>query len=223
MQVFRHVNSVFASNTYLISVKSSEKVYAIDPGSDSEAILEWLTAEGKTLAGILLTHAHHDHIYGINELIKRFPTAKLYVTEKMIKGLLSARENMSEYLQNPWTICASYLDNLEVLVESSNLVLWNKTRVNILYTPGHTEDSITYRMYNYIFTGDSLIPGLRIVFRKKSGGDPLISRASIKRIQDSFPGESILLPGHGRECTLTEAARLIEFRPLISHAGFGMV
>ncbi|MCX6897054.1 MAG: MBL fold metallo-hydrolase [Verrucomicrobia bacterium] len=223
MQVFRHVNSVFASNTYLIADISSADVYAIDPGSDSEAILEWLTTEGKTLAAILLTHAHHDHIYGINELIKCFPTAKIHVTEKMINGLLSARENMSEYLQNPWTICAPYLDNLEVLVESSSLVFWNRIRVNILHTPGHTEDSITYQIANYVFSGDSLIPGLRIVYRKKSGGDALKSIASIKRIQDSFSGESILLPGHGRECTLTEAARLTEFRPLISHAGFGIV
>src|SRR5665648_434309 len=178
MQVFRHINSVFASNTYILSRQIDNRIYVIDPGSDSDAVLDWIDNHNGRLAGIFLTHAHHDHIYGINDLLNSFPDASLYITKEMTTCLSSEKSNMSEYLQRPFTLNTSYLNNIEFLNKNCNTLLWNEIGVYIMYTPGHTNDSITFQIDNYIFSGDSLIPGLKIVYRKKTGGDSLMSANS---------------------------------------------
>lgn len=220
MQVFRHVNSIFTSNTYLLSEKTDKRIYAVDPGSDSKAVLDWLKNNNRLLAGIILTHAHHDHIYGINDLLVGFPDAKLYVTQKMITPLLSAKANMSEYMERPLTLNTSYLSNIKILIENGKLLLWNKVGIYVLNTPGHTIDSITFRIDNYVFSGDSLIPGMRIVYRKKAGGDPVESANSISNIYKTFNEYNVLLPGHGGESNLAESKQVNVFCQLNYNSGF---
>ena len=223
MQVFRHVNGVFNSNTYLISQATNNNVYLIDPGSDSIAVLDWLTINSKELVGILLTHAHHDHIYGVNDLLDKFPKAKLYITKEMIEPLLSAKINISAYMENDITLNISYLNNIEFLEENSNLLLWDLVNLNVLFTPGHTIDSITFQINKYVFTGDSLIPGKKTVYRKKTGGNIMLSTDSINKIYNLFTGDNILLPGHGKEFTLNESKCVNEFCSLDWHSGFSLI
>ena len=220
MLVFRHVNSIFASNTYILCKKLNKQFYIVDPGSDSKEVLKWLNDHNGKLVGILLTHAHHDHIYGINDLLDRFPESKLYITQKMIEVLLSAKANMSEYMEIPLTLNAAYLSNIEILNESASLLLWNKVGIYVLNTPGHTTDSITFQIDNYVFSGDSLIPGMKNIYRKKTGGDPVESATSINNIYNTFMEHNILLPGHGGEKSLGESKQAKVFCSIKYHTGF---
>ena len=70
LQVDKIVNSIFDSMTWLLSEAESNQVWIVDCG-DFEPIIEEIGE--RIIAGVLLTHAHFDHIYGLPELIKRFP------------------------------------------------------------------------------------------------------------------------------------------------------
>jgi len=223
MQVFRHVNSIFNSNTYLITKSKKNYIYVVDPGSDSKDVLDWLNLNNKQLAGILLTHSHHDHIYGINDLLEYFPNASLYITQKMVEPLFSAKLNMSEYMGKTFTLNKSYYRNIEFLLEMSSSLLWNIVDVYVLSTPGHTVESISFKIDRFVFTGDSLIPGMKTVYRKKTGGNLLDNENSIKKIYNLFVGEKVLLPGHGKEFTLSKSKRVNTFCSLDSFSGFSMI
>ena len=61
------VNSIFDSITWLLSVMESNQVWLVDCG-DIAPVLEKI--KGKTVAGVLLTHAHFDHIGAVMDLEK---------------------------------------------------------------------------------------------------------------------------------------------------------
>jgi len=69
------VNSVFSSRTYVLSREDCFDVWLVDCG-DVERL-----PEDVRVAGVLLTHAHFDHIYGLNRLVERFPEVRAVVHE----------------------------------------------------------------------------------------------------------------------------------------------
>ncbi len=220
MQVFRHVNSIYQSNTYLLFEIGHNKAYLVDPGSDCFSVISWLHANKVELGSIFLTHAHHDHIYGINYILSLFPRASLYIMNKSIKYLFSAKANMSEYVGRPFVLKPQYQENIKFVFDRDTVKLWDNASAYILFTPGHTDDSMTFQVGNYILSGDSLIPGMKTFCRKRVGGDPISSANSIRRIFFEFANSYILLPGHGKEYTLAESQVVNKYYPLNSESGF---
>ena len=95
------VNSIFDSMTWLLSETEGSQVWLVDCG-DVAPIIERLG--GRTVAGVLLTHAHFDHIYGLPELLNRFPECRIYTNDIGRETLANARLNMSLYHESPLTV-----------------------------------------------------------------------------------------------------------------------
>lgn len=70
MQVTKIVNDIFKSNTYILEDDSSASVWLVDCG-DTDNMIPLL--HSKQIDGVLLTHAHFDHIYGLNKLLTIYP------------------------------------------------------------------------------------------------------------------------------------------------------
>jgi len=203
MRVFRRANLILASNTYILSCKNRVGVYVVDPG-DSLPILNWLHSHKKRLLGIFLTHAHFDHMYGLNDLLTVFPYSYLYVSLKMVDGLFSVKLNTSLYHENPYTLKKCHSKNIRILNEKNWPLLWGYTDLFILKTPGHTNDSISLKIDNYLFTGDALIPGIKVYHRNKMGNFADVT-SSLANIYNTFEDNTILLPGHGKDFLLVES------------------
>lgn len=92
------INTVLESRTYILEVSRTE-FWIVDPG-DIEQIME-TAGDGKVLKGILLTHIHYDHIYGLPALIRIFPGAIIYTNEAGVEALASAKLNLSKYHDKP--------------------------------------------------------------------------------------------------------------------------
>ena len=60
------------------------------------------------MVGVILTHAHFDHIYGLPELLKQYPNCKIYTNESGRETLANAKKNMSFYHESPVTVDESY-------------------------------------------------------------------------------------------------------------------
>ena len=73
IQVKQIQNSFFAVANYLIESDGSDYCWLVDVGQ-IELIKE--AAYGKTIKGVFLTHSHHDHMFGINELMEAYPEVK---------------------------------------------------------------------------------------------------------------------------------------------------
>lgn len=69
-------------------------------------------------------------------------------------------------------------------------------KVQVIETPGHSSDSISFLIDNYIFTGDAYIPNIKVVTKLK-GGNVELANTSVEKIKSLFKEKMTLCPGHG--------------------------
>ncbi|GBU13347.1 hydroxyacylglutathione hydrolase [Enterobacterales bacterium] len=103
----------------------------VDPG-EAAPVLTALKAHNLTPTAILLTHHHHDHIDGVNELVAHFPALKVY---------------------GP----AEIPDKIDrIILKNGDEVEIGGVKWRIFATPGHTLGHISYYSAPYLFCGDTM-------------------------------------------------------------------
>lgn len=172
------VNSVFNSIEYKYGS------VLLDPGDD------WI--DFRTTSTVLLTHAHFDHIYGLNRVIELNPDVRVYTNESGRGMLLNARKNLSFYHESPFEI----FDPTRIVVvnDRNEIYLTNGMMAKAIFTPGHNPSCITWQIEDALFTGDSFIPGIMTV-TNLPGGNKLQAEESIALIKRLAIGRTIY-PGH---------------------------
>lgn len=187
IQVIRIINSVFSSCTYILSDPNSDYVWLIDCG-DVEPILAWLEKNRKnSVQGVLLTHIHFDHIYGLNVLLEHFPDCLIYTNAIGEEALQDSKRNMSRYHHHDFQ-----LDKLEnvMLLKGGELLIADDTSAISVETPGHSNTCITWMIDNMLFTGDAYIPGLKVV-TKLPTGNKVQAEDSLNKILKLAEGKSV--------------------------------
>ena len=183
-------NRVFNSRTYILSDEKYDSVWLVDCG-DTDRVLDMIGK--KSVEGVLLTHAHSDHIYGLEELIRRFPTVKVYTNAAGVEALKSPKLNISHYHSEYPDISIDAPDNLCVLKEGDSLEVLGMP-VHVYETPGHAPSCLTYIIDNKAFTGDSYIPGVK-VFTGFPQSNKKQAEASVARIL-KLSADCQIMPGH---------------------------
>lgn len=189
MQVTRIVNSVFTSNTFVLTTDNSSYCWLVDVG-DIEPILEVVGA--RKVKGIFITHTHYDHIYGINKLVERFPECVIYTSQHGKEGLFSDKLNFSRYHDDPMVFKGKHI---EVLEEGNEISLFPNVMLKAIYTPGHDWSCMTYCTDEIIFTGDSCIPNIKVItsFPKSNKSEAQVSLERIQELcktRDMYPGHN---------------------------------
>ena len=166
INVVRFVNSRFSSNSYIIYSTESEAIWVVDPG-DFGLLDAWMIDNKKNyVKGVLITHAHFDHIYGVNELYSKFPSTIFYVyNDEGVKALYDMKKNGSKYTENPIVLDG----RASVKTVTPDLELWVGCSIQCFFTPGHSEDSMCMLLGKILFTGDTLIKNYRTVTKIKGG------------------------------------------------------
>ena len=198
MKVERFVNNIFTSNSYILHFAGDKSVWVIDPG-DSGPIIEWIERKNKYLVGILITHSHFDHIYGINDLFELYPNVKIYASKYAKEGMFSAKLNTSYYTENPFIIKCH---NIMVIEEPDKIIISKNKYANVINTPGHNMDCLSFNIGKNLFTGDSLIPGMK-VYTKAKNSDKILSANTVIKIFDQFPNATMIWPGHENNILLS--------------------
>ena len=169
----------YQTNTYLVWEEASPACVVIDPGYEPEFILAEAERLGKTVAAILLTHGHFDHVGGVRELAAE-ADCPVYINEKE----LSMPPQMTA---GPLYYTNTYGEG--DFVEAAGLAF------KVLHTPGHTPGSVCLTCENAMFSGDTLFWGScgRTDF---PGGSWAEIRKSLLRLAE-LPGDYEVYPGHG--------------------------
>lgn len=183
-------HSLFTSNTYIISKENEDDVWLVDVGNFEGAIE--LISNNKNINGVLITHYHYDHIYGINELIEKFPNCKVYASPHTIEGLYSDKMNLSFYHENPIIFKGN---NTVEIKENDKIPLFENIQLEVFETPGHNTGCLTFKVDNYLFTGDSYIPNKDVVTKLK-GGNKEANVLSLAKINSMITPQTIICPGH---------------------------
>lgn len=179
-------NTIFTSKTYILSKQGEDKAWLVDIG-DIEPVLFYLDERHLYVEGVFLTHAHFDHIYGLETLVERFPECKVYVCEYAKQALASEKLNMSKYHGTPISFTS---DNVVVVKEGVMMPLFaGEPEMEFYETPGHNPGCLTMVLGDRIFTGDAYIPGV--------GANTRLPRANKEQAKESL--ERILKLAEGKE------------------------
>ena len=156
IKVFTVVNDILQSCSYILTTSNEKGAYIVDCGN-VEPLLSYLEKNNLNLDGVLLTHCHYDHIYGLKDLMFEYPNLKVYASSKTFQGINDEDSSMS-YLY----VDEDYYVNIP---EEQKIVIEGCTKLNIfgeklkcILTPGHDIDCVSYVIGNLIFTGDSYNP-----------------------------------------------------------------
>lgn len=179
------VNRVFTSRTYILSDDGRDEVWLVDCG-DVDKI-------SRPVKGILLTHSHSDHIYGLNRLLERNPLAKIYTNAFGRKALTDPKLNISRYHTEYDDFVLANMDAVEVLKEGDSLDIFGQ-KAEVFETLGHDESCLCFKIGNCFFSGDSYIPGLKVTapFPHSNKAKAIESE---KRIIELSTG-CVVYPGH---------------------------
>ena len=149
------------------------------------------------LDGVILTHAHFDHIYGLNTLLSLFPDVKVYTNQAGLEGLTSDRINLSKYYGDPFIFDKP---ELVQLVDDGMLInLFGDVNAKAVFTPGHSPDCITWLVNNVLFTGDCYIPNVKTVTNMPHSDKFLAAQS--EAIIHQLAEQRTIYPGHAPELT----------------------
>lgn len=178
------------SNSYIL--RRFDGVMLIDPATKYEEIIEQI--QGLKLWGILLTHAHSNHLALIGNFncpIYLHKDDYFMFIDDDLNGF-NKSENKREYELNK-------LD-LKLIDDLTELPLVDKV-VKVIHTPGHTKGSVCYYYDNKLYTGDTLsIKGAG--FTKRDSSSDYQLKRSVKKLYEEFPVNTTVCPGHGEVTTL---------------------
>ena len=188
MKIKRIVNSVFTSNTFVLTEEEADWCWLVDVG-DWEPLLE--AVGDLSIRGLFITHTHYDHIYGINQIVSRYPDCVVYTSEKGKEGLYSDKLNFSRYHNDPILFQGKHL---RLLKEGDRVNLFPSVDLMVVETPGHDWSCLSYYTDQFVFTGDSYIPGIKVITSFPHSDKPLAVQ-SLEKILRLTKGRGVC-PGH---------------------------
>jgi len=189
------------ANCYIVSEK--EKAFIIDPGGDADRIIS--AAKDFDVRYILLTHAHFDHISGLNNVSAAFPDAKVAIHIFEHDWLYSPQLNFSEEFGFTFV----FKGKVNLKLEDGISLDFAGTKIDVIHTPGHTPGSTCFYIEKsgkcenpVLFSGDTLFRS-SIGRTDFPGGDGRKIMESIKTKLLLLPDETIVYPGHDENTSIS--------------------
>lgn len=194
-------------NTYIVGDEATGDVVVIDPGGQTSEILSIIDEEGLTLRRIINTHAHFDHVGGV-EVLKRAAGVPFYLHQDDLPILESYSKQLAHFGLpggEPPTVD-------EYLKEGEEIEIGN-TILRVLFTPGHSPGHVTFLSdleqdsnHRVAFSGDVLFQGSIGRF-DLPGGDYQRLMRSIREVLLPLDDDTVIYPGHGPSTTIGQEKR----------------
>ncbi len=188
---------LLACNCSILGDESSGEALVIDPGDQADDILEVLRRHKLRVTGIVVTHAHIDHIGGAHQL-RASTGAPVYLHPNDLE-LYAQLASQAAWLGMP----APQRTEIDVAAREGQRLQAGAIQLEILATPGHTQGSISLWIpaEKKLIAGDTLFQD-GIGRTDLPGGD---ARQILRSIRDKYfplPDEALVIPGHGPLTTL---------------------
>lgn len=201
IQVDAYFDDATKTVTYLVEDTATKQAVMIDPVLDYEphraalttgsvdSILGDVQARGLTLAWVLDTHAHADHLSAA-DYVRAETQAKVGIGAKItdVQKLFGPVFNAKDVCKNGTVF--------DALFEDGDEIPFGSTSIKVLHTPGHTPACVTYVIEDVAFVGDTLfMPDYGTARADFPGGDARTLYRSIQKIL-SLPPETRVFVGH---------------------------
>ena len=180
------------TNCYIIKDEETNEAMVIDPGGETNKIIDMINILEGNLKYIYLTHCHGDHIGAVEELRDK-KGGKVLIHSDDYEGLKNPEINLTGFMSElPISIEA------DARVNDGDLLHVGKIEFRVIHTPGHTKggSSLYSEKEQMLFSGDTLFKGMwgRTDLPTSSFEDIM------KSINDKLlvlPDDTVVYPGHG--------------------------
>lgn len=170
VKIYFHLNTVEFSNCYVVTNQETREALIVDPGQITENVIAQIEDNDFTLRAILVTHNHADHVNGLATLRKIY-RAKVYGADWEVAG----EDTIVIRGDGAFNVAGLYVEHISL--------------------PGHTADSMAYKIGNVIFTGDAISAGL--IGETTSSHTRMLLKRNIEQKLFSQHENTILMPGYG--------------------------
>lgn len=170
MKIYSNINLETFTNCYLVADEASGKAIVIDPGSVSTQFISRIEENNLSLTAVLVTHNHPGHTKGLPTLRKIYDVA-VYAADLDVAG-------------SPASV-----------IKGDGNVRIAGLNVSYFSLPGHSSDSMVYKIGNILFTGDTIEAGT-IGSTNSSYAKQTLATGIRSKILSQFE-DTIIMPGHG--------------------------
>lgn len=207
MKIMYMVLGPFMTNTYILYNEETMDGLVVDPSFSPEHYIKAIEEKKIHLTSIFLTHAHVDHMAGMNELRKAFPEARMYMDKRDRPFLRDPERNLSYMFPTP-----TLVDDADVWVKDGDEIETSGYTFQVIDTSGHTPGGISFylKKEGIVFTGDSLFQG-SIGRTDFPGGSMKELTGSIRKNLFALPDSTVVLSGHGEQTTIGQEKRTNPF------------
>lgn len=200
LSVRSFVYNAFQENTYII-INDKKECWVVDPGmydaKETKEFKEYLIKEGLKLKGIINTHGHIDHIFGVQELIDSYKVPfGIHQKETLVLyGAKGAAMLFGFEMRN--------VPEPSFMIEENVPLKIGDDALQVLFVPGHSPGSVAFYSPSdhWVISGDALFAD-SIGRTDLPGGDHATLIRSIKTELLTLPEETIVYSGHGPTTTI---------------------
>jgi glyoxylase-like metal-dependent hydrolase (beta-lactamase superfamily II) len=198
IEITRFIVGPLENNVYLLSDSQSKAAAIVDPAFEGQEVIDEIKKRGLILQAIWITHAHFDHIAGINTVLQKY-SGKV--------TLLVNQLDLEAWRIPTWAaelgIPVEDLPAPDEYLHHGQILKLGEDRVEVRHAPGHSQGHVMF----YIPAAKALICG-DVIFKSSigrtdlAGGDYATLIESIKNQVLTLPEDTRLLPGHGPETSV---------------------
>ncbi len=189
-------NGTFQENCYILADPETGEAVLIDPGEEVDLFLRRLQTEGFALQAVWLTHAHLDHILGVEAVVQAtgVPVALHPADHPLYHGIA----NQGQWLG---------FRNLgappppEHDLRHGEVLTLGRLRFDVRHVPGHSPGGVAFVGHGIAIVGDALFAG-SIGRTDLPGGDTETLLAAIREQLLTLPDATVVYAGHGPETTI---------------------
>jgi hydroxyacylglutathione hydrolase len=196
----------FDENAFLLACRDTKQAVVIDPGDGVEALIARARAEGVTVEAILLTHAHLDHISGVQAARDAFGAVPIWLhpADRFLYDAVVQQGLMFGFAVNPQPAPDAELS-------AGHELQVGRLRLRVHETPGHSPGGVVFEVADsagrtHLIAGDTLFAG-SIGRTDLPGGDHATLIHSIRSVLFAFDDEVAVYPGHYAATTIGEERR----------------
>lgn len=170
MKIYLHMNVESFSNCYIVVNEKSKEAIIIDPAKITTQMISQIEENSYKPVAIFITHNHPAHTKGLTTFLKIY-NCEVYAVEQKISGV------MTTPIHGDGKISVAGLD------------------IEYLSIPGHTPDSLVFKIGNALFTGDVI--GAGTIGGTNSNYSKMILQKGISQKILTQNEDTSIMPGHG--------------------------